>query len=167
MEGTVNLCSNLKIRRNSVEVDARMCDYDTTQGILDSTEKNEHNEVDLWYEYSDENGNMVKLMPDYLVVFEKEIDPVKYKDVIDEAKHLGIPIILIDENRYKEKMNSKEEISSEESRKIRPKDIYAETMSKLTEIAPALTQEVGMQVILDKMERDRENIEKGGAYDDR
>ena len=80
---------------NSFEISARHnVKFSTAKKLLDESGKR-YNEVVLWREYIDDNGESKDITPDYIVCF----DNITAIDR-DEAKRLNIPIVFIDSKVY-------------------------------------------------------------------
>lgn len=77
-----------------------------TDKMLDETQQSGlYNEVVLYRDKEDEYGNITTLMPDYIVVFDRTVDEINERE-FKEAKRLGIPIIVVNENIYQDQIKA-------------------------------------------------------------
>lgn len=152
-----HLCSNSKI--HSTKVNVYRYNFTTASNIIEQSPKTENNEIDLWFESIDENGEKCKLMPTHMAIFGDKIDPIQHKEFIDEAKRLNIPIILVDEEKYKSQMMSRiKDQDKNQDTPVRLADISMQTLRKITEIAPEIAQVDFFDQVLTEIDQ----INKGG-----
>ena len=124
----------------------------------DFNEGEYYNEIDLWREYLGDDGQMKDIWPEYIVCFNNVTQEDK-----EEAKRLGIPIVLIDEKAYEKNIKKnkeiQEEVNKEESIEQIPQE-YAKTQKSMLEIlkesaskCSALSQQEALMKIVSEMEK--------------
>ena len=100
-EGTKDIFSRADTY-NSLEVKAaRNLDFNKAENLIDKTEEKTYNEVTLWREYLDQNDKMKDIEPNYVVCFNEITQADR-----EEAKRLGIPIVLIEEKEYEKNLKN-------------------------------------------------------------
>jgi len=141
---------------NSLEVSAL---YGVEFDIADDfNEGEDYNEIDLWREYLGDDGKMRDIWPEYIVCFNNVTQEDK-----EEAKHLGIPIVLINEKAYEKNIKKnkeiQEDVNKEESVEQIPQE-YAKTQKSMLEIlkesankCSALAQQEALMKIVSEMEK--------------
>jgi len=143
---------------NSLEVKANgNAEFNTSTQIIDkSIENGTYSEIDLWREYIGDDGKIKKVTPDYIISFSSK--GISEND-IKEAKRLGIPIVLIDEEKYMQKNKVEDKVEGKASNeeipeeKITPKNIK-KWWSKIGDVVPALKENEAFQTIVNEMNKE-------------
>lgn len=103
LEGNTNIGSGAT-GDNSLEIVSSTTKFMTAENLLQAT-KNNFNEIVLFRDQVDEFGHITPIKPDYIVTFGKE--PTEQER--SEAERLNIPIVVINEQIYEQKIEEKKQ----------------------------------------------------------
>ena len=113
------------------------------------------------------------LTPEFIISFSSR-GGITERD-IQEAKRLGIPIVFIDEEKYKER--TKQEVEHEPTqggtnvndklpqRPIKARDVLSSTLGRIADTIPALKENEAFKTIVSEMSRANEQLKEASAHE--
>lgn len=163
----------------------------TTEQLLDETRDEiryketgaeydrDHNEVAILREYNDKDGQKHVMKPSYIISFSSRRNENLQKLEVEEAKRLGIPIVYIDEEKYKERARQEaihgqiqqtedgqtvENVVNVETnvhdeltpRSVKAHDVSIDTLGKIADSVPALKGNEAFKTIVAEMAKEQQ-----------